>query len=251
MEGTGMEYNMSPDELIYFDETGLCLNQMQDEELVQYAKQGCQRATEILIRRYRSLVESKARAYFLIGADHEDVVQEGLIGLYKAIRDFRFDRLSSFRPFAELCITRQIITAVKTATRQKHQPLNDYVSLYNPLQNNGEESDSCLMEILPDPNALNPEQWILERRIPQTVLRLVRELLSPLEMQVLECYLDGLSYREMSERLNRHTKCIDNALQRIKKKLKQVYEENYGEQSGNSRRKRRVRIAPELEDTSL
>ncbi len=246
------DHMMASDEYSYFDDMRLCIESLQDEELVVYAKQGSQRATEALIKRYRSLVEMKARSYFLMGADHEDVVQEGLIGLYKAIRDYRYDRLCKFRHFAELCVTRQIISAVKAATRQKHLPLNEYISICHPVQNNSnEETDSQLAEILPDPNTLTPEQWILECKIPQAVLRMARELMSELEQRVLDCYLEGLSYREMSERLNRHTKCIDNAIQRIKKKIIQVYQDNYGENSLNGRRTRRTRIAPELEDDTF
>ncbi|MDW8106751.1 MAG: RNA polymerase sporulation sigma factor SigH [Armatimonadota bacterium] len=232
-----------------YDEATLCTAHMADEELVFYAKQGNERAAETLLKRYRGLVESKARLYFLVGADHEDVIQEGLIGLYKAIRDFRYERVHKFRPFAELCVTRQIISAVKAATRQKHIPLNDYVSLYRPLQNHhNDETDSNLTDILPDPNALTPEQWILQRRIPLAVMHMAREKMSELERKVLDFYLDGMSYKQMSEILCRGTKCIDNALQRVKKKLIQVYEENYGDSSQNGRRKRRPRIIPELDD---
>src|SRR4026209_2001105 len=133
-----------------------CFNTMQDEEVVHLAKGGNPGATEFLIMRYRSLVENKAKAYFVMGADHDDVIQEGMIGLYKAIRDFKEDRLSKFRPFAELCVTRQIITAVKTATRQKHVPLNGYVSLNRALS--GESTDASLLDVLPDQVNGNPEQ---------------------------------------------------------------------------------------------
>jgi RNA polymerase sporulation-specific sigma factor len=236
----------------FFDDSNLCFTYMQDEELVYYAKQGSQRAAEILLKRYRSLVEMKARSYFLIGAEHEDVVQEGLLGLYKAIRDFRYDRFHKFRPFAELCVTRQIISAVKAATRQKHIPLNDSISIDRPIQDRASaDADTTLGEMLPDPNALTPEEVILYQRIPMAVLRLAQERMSPLELQVLECYLDGLSYREMSEKLNRHTKCIDNALQRVKKKIVQVYQEYYGEENTAVRRRKRLRIAPELDDNLL
>lgn len=236
----------------FFDDSVLCTAYMADEELVFYAKQGSERATETLLKRYRSLVESKARSYFLIGADHEDVVQEGLIGLFKAIRDFKDAQVHKFRPFAELCVTRQIISAVKAATRQKHIPLNEYISLYRPLQNHhNDDTDSNLGDILPDPNALTPEQWILQKRIPRAVMNMAREKMSDLEKQVLEFYLDGLSYKEMSDRLCRGTKCIDNALQRVKKKLIQVYEEHYGEASQCPRRRRRVRVTPELDDNLL
>lgn len=192
-------------------------NCMQDEEVVHLAKCGNLGATEFLITRYRPLVENKAKAYFVMGADHDDVVQEGMIGLYKAIRDFRSDRLNKFRPFAELCVTRQIITAVKTATRQKHVPLNAYVSLNRSIT--GEASDSSLLDVLPDAGVENPEDAVLSERLPPNLPELVRHVLSDLERQVLQCYLDGLSYREMSDRLQCHTKSVDNALQRVKRKI--------------------------------
>lgn len=190
---------------------------MQDEEVVHLAKSGHLGATEFLITRYRPLVENKAKAYFVIGADREDVIQEGMIGLYKAIRDFRLDRLSKFRPFAELCVTRQIITAVKTATRQKHVPLNGYVSLHRSLT--GEAQDGSLLDVIADETTESPEQAVFEDRLPQNLEELVKHALSDLERQVLRCYLDGLSYREMSDRLDCHTKSIDNALQRVKRKI--------------------------------
>lgn len=181
------------------------------------ARDGNSGATEFLITRYRSLVENKAKAYFVMGADHDDVVQEGMIGLFKAIRDFRNDRLSKFRPFAELCVTRQIITAVKTATRQKHVPLNAYVSLNRSL--NGEMSDGSLLDVLPDQAVQNPEVAVLSKKLPQNLHEMARHVLSDLERCVLRCYLDGMSYREMSEQLKCHTKSIDNALQRVKRKI--------------------------------
>jgi RNA polymerase sporulation-specific sigma factor len=190
---------------------------MQDEEVVTLAKCGNLGATEFLISRYRPLVENKARAYFVMGADHDDVVQEGLIGLYKAIRDFRSDRLSKFRPFAELCVTRQIITAVKAATRQKHVPLNAYVSLNRGL--NGETTDNSLLDVLPDGAIDNPEDNALAIKLPQNLHDVVKHALSDLEQCVLLCYLQGMSYREMSSQLKCHTKSIDNALQRVKRKI--------------------------------
>ncbi|MFZ4508240.1 MAG: RNA polymerase sporulation sigma factor SigH [Fimbriimonas sp.] len=190
---------------------------MQDEEVVNLAKSGHLGATEFLISRYRPLVENKAKAYFVVGADREDVIQEGMIGLYKAIRDFRNDRLSKFRPFAELCVTRQIITAVKTATRQKHVPLNGYVSLHRSLT--GEAQDGSLLDVLPDETSESPEQSVFEDKLPPNLEELVKHVLSDLERKVLRCYLDGLSYREMSGSLDCHTKSIDNALQRVKRKI--------------------------------
>ena len=190
---------------------------MLDEEVVGLAKSGHIGATEFLISRYRPLVETKAKAYFVIGADREDVIQEGMIGLYKAIRDFRVDRLNKFRPFAELCVTRQIITAVKTATRQKHVPLNGYVSLQRTGQ--GESQEASLIDVIADTGGKNPERTILVENLPQNLPDLMKGTLSDLEQCVLRCYLDGLSYREMSSELACHTKSIDNALQRVKRKI--------------------------------
>lgn len=193
---------------------------MQDEDVVVLAKCGSQAATEFLISRYRPLVENKARAYFVIGADHDDVVQEGMIGLYKAIRDFRSDRLSKFRPFAELCVTRQIITAVKTATRQKHVPLNAYISLNRSMT--GEVSDGSLLDIIPDQAVGTPDQTLVTAKLPEDLPEMAKHVLSALEGCVLKCYLGGMSYREMSLELNCHTKSIDNALQRVKRKIGQL-----------------------------
>ncbi len=190
---------------------------MRDEDVVRLARDGDSVATEFLITRYRPLVETKAKAYFVMGADHDDVVQEGMIGLYKAIRDFRSDRLNKFRPFAELCVTRQIITAVKTATRQKHVPLNAYVSLNRALH--ADTADGSLLDVLPDQGVESPEQSLLTRRLPQNLHEVARHVLSDLERCVLRCYLDGMSYREMSAELKCHTKSIDNALQRVKRKI--------------------------------
>jgi RNA polymerase sporulation-specific sigma factor len=187
---------------------------MQEEEVVDLAKCGHAGATEFLISRFRPLVENKAKAYFVVGADREDVIQEGMIGLYKAIRDFRSDRLNRFRPFAELCVTRQIITAVKTATRQKHVPLNGYVSLSRPIQ--AESSDSTLLDVLPGNMNRPPERDQVGR---SDIDDAVAGALSDLERQVLQCYLDGLSYREMSMKLDCPSKSIDNALQRVKRKI--------------------------------
>ena len=190
---------------------------MLDEEVVDLARSGHSGATEFLISRYRPLVETKAKAYFVMGADREDVIQEGMIGLYKAIRDFRVDRLNKFRPFAELCVTRQIITAVKTATRQKHVPLNGYVSLHRT--GTGETQESSLLDVLADQESESPERTALSEKLPQNLQEIMKETLSDLERCVLRCYLDGLSYREMSRELACHTKSIDNALQRVKRKI--------------------------------
>jgi len=198
-------------------EVQLRFHQMRDEDVVVYARRGNRRATEHLMGKYRHLVESKARSYFLAGADHEDVVQEGMIGLFKAIRDFRDDRLARFRAFAELCVTRQIITAVKTATRQKHVPLNGYVSLHCPIMDS--DGDGSLIDCIPDEKVVDPAIWLIERREQRTLHETVEHALSDLESQVLHFYLQGKSYREMSRELHCRTKCIDNALQRVKRKI--------------------------------
>lgn len=196
-----------------------------DEELIEMVHQGNTDALDFLITKYRLLARAKARSYFLIGADKEDIVQEGMIGLYKAIRDFKGDKLSSFRAFAELCITRQIITAIKTATRQKHIPLNSYVSLDKPIFD--EESDRTLMDVLTGAVMDDPEELMIHREEFSYLEEKMGEILSELELQVLALYLDGQSYHEISTELNRHVKSIDNALQRVKRKLERhlVFEE--------------------------
>lgn len=195
-----------------------------DEEIVDMAQQGDGIASEFLLNKYKNFVRSKARSYFLIGADHEDIVQEGMIGLYKAIRDFRPDKLSSFRAFAELCITRQIITAIKTATRQKHIPLNSYVSLNKPLYD--EESDRTLLDVIMEGKNTNPEDLLISQEDLRQIRHKIDEVLSGLEQEVLAAYLDGKSYQEIAKNLGRHVKSIDNALQRVKRKLEKFLEEN-------------------------
>ncbi|MFD1864777.1 RNA polymerase sporulation sigma factor SigH [Planococcus sp. FY231025] len=191
--------------------------EMTDEELVSLVHSGNTEALDFLITKYRHFVRMKARSYFLIGADKEDIIQEGMIGLYKAIRDFRSDKLSSFRAFAELCIIRQIITAIKTATRQKHIPLNSYVSLDKPIYD--EESDRTLMDVLTGNGADDPEELMINNEEFLYMEAKMGEVLSTLEREVLALYLDGQSYQEISEKLERHVKSIDNALQRVKRKL--------------------------------
>ncbi|MDI6894056.1 MAG: RNA polymerase sporulation sigma factor SigH [Bacillota bacterium] len=190
---------------------------MLDEEVVEYARDGCSAALEYLINKYKNFVRSKARSYFLIGADREDIIQEGMIGLYKAIRDFRADKLSSFRAFAELCVTRQIITAIKTATRQKHLPLNSYVSLNKPIYD--EDSDRTLLDVISGSRVSDPEELVINREEFGDIEEKIGEILSDLEWKVLMSYLDGKSYQEIAGDLNRHVKSIDNALQRVKRKL--------------------------------
>mgnify|MGYP001390780579 CR=1 FL=1 len=195
---------------------------LEDEELVKMVQDGDAQALEYLILKYKNFVRAKARSYFLIGADREDIVQEGMIGLYKAIRDFREDKLSTFKAFAELCITRQMITAIKTATRQKHIPLNSYVSLDKPIYD--EESDRTLMDVLSGTSKLDPEILLIHREQFNDIEVKMTEVLSDLERQVLMQYLDGRSYQEISDDLNRHVKSIDNALQRVKRKLERYLE---------------------------
>ncbi|MCI1944670.1 RNA polymerase sporulation sigma factor SigH [Clostridium luticellarii] len=188
-----------------------------DEEVIIEAKKGDVRAQEYLINKYENFVKAKAKSYFLIGADKEDIYQEGMIGLYKAIRDFKADKLSSFKAFAELCVTRQIITAIKTATRQKHIPLNTYVSLNKPIYD--EESDRTLLDVLSEAKVADPEELIISREELNHIQNEIGEVLSNLEMEVLMSYLDGKSYQEIACDLDRHAKSIDNALQRVKRKL--------------------------------
>ena len=194
-----------------------------DEEIALLAQNGNDDAQEFLLNKYKNFVRSKARSYFLIGADHEDIVQEGMIGLYKSIRDFQPERLASFRSFAELCVKRQIITAIKAATRQKHMPLNSYVSLNKPLYD--EESDRTLLDVI-EGRITNPEDLFISQEDLNGIQNQIDQLLSDLERQVLDAFMDGKSYQEIAELLGRHVKSIDNALQRVKRKLFKFLEEN-------------------------
>lgn len=193
-----------------------------DECVAILACQGDTEATEFLINKYKNFVRSKARSYFLIGADREDIIQEGMIGLYKAIRDFKGDKLTSFKSFAELCVTRQIITAIKTATRQKHIPLNSYVSLNKPIFD--EDSDRTLLDILSGIKITDPEELMINQEEYIDIEKKMGEILSSLERKVLMLYLEGKSYQEIAEELRRHVKSIDNALQRVKRKLERYLE---------------------------
>jgi len=193
-----------------------------DEVNVEAVHEGNSDVLEYLINKYRNFVRAKARSYFLIGADREDIVQEGMIGLYKAIRDFRGDKLASFKAFAELCITRQIITAIKTATRQKHIPLNSYVSLDKPIYD--EDSDRTLLDVICGTKVTDPEELIINQEEFSGLEDKMGEILSELERRVLMHYLDGRSYQEIAVDLDRHVKSIDNALQRVKRKLERYLE---------------------------
>ncbi|NLJ84529.1 MAG: RNA polymerase sporulation sigma factor SigH [Halanaerobiaceae bacterium] len=192
-------------------------SRMSDEELIKLVQNGDKYAEEIIIKRYRNFVLAKSRSYFLVGADREDIVQEGMIGLFKAIRDYKVERLASFRAFAELCITRQIITAIKAATRQKHQPLNSYVSLNRPIYD--EESDRTLLDVLKGGKLTDPEELIVSQETYDLIENQIDEMLSNLERDVLQEYLDGKSYQDIAIALDKHVKSVDNALQRVKRKL--------------------------------
>lgn len=195
---------------------------MADEQIVEDARQGDVQALEYIIHKYKNFVRAKARSYFLIGADREDIIQEGMIGLYKAIRDYRADKLSSFRAFAELCITRQIITAIKTATRQKHIPLNSYISLNKPIYD--EDSDRTLLDIISGNTISDPEELVIGKEDFSNIESKIEEVLSNLEWEVLTSYLQGKSYQEIAMDLGRHVKSVDNALQRVKRKLEKYLE---------------------------
>lgn len=213
---------------VYSDELYGEFADMTDEEILLAIKDKNDKvALDYLITKYRNFVRAKARSYFLIGADREDIIQEGMIGFYKAIRDFRNDKLSSFRAFAELCVTRQIITAIKTATRQKHIPLNSYVSLNKPIYD--EDSDRTLLDVLSGAKAADPEELVINHEDFIDIEKKMEEILSDLEWKVLMSYLDGKSYQEIAEELHRHVKSIDNALQRVKRKLEK-YMENRGDE---------------------
>jgi RNA polymerase sporulation-specific sigma factor len=196
------------------------LSELSDEELAYRFQDGRSEALEVLVQRYRRFARAKTRTYFLVGADADDVEQEGLIGLYKAARDFRDDRQSSFRAFAELCITRQVISAIKSATRQKHQPLNRYVSI-SGVRGSDDPAEGAVEEMLDDHRALDPADEVVSQEQIAAIRRSMSESLSTLEVEVLRLYVEGKSYIEIGSHLGRHVKSIDNALQRIKRKLDQ------------------------------
>ncbi len=188
-----------------------------DEGLVRRARAGDGQAMDQIISSYRGFVRLKASAYFLAGGDSEDLIQEGLIGLFKAVRDYRPEREASFRSFAELCVTRQIITAIKTAARNKHTPLNTYVSFSNTRA--GSEQETTLADVLPDDPVTDPINQAISTEELQSLVECLGKVLSPLERQVLAMYLEGRSYEEVAERLECNPKSVDNALQRVKRKV--------------------------------
>ncbi len=196
---------------------------MEDEEVLTYVNAGCRQGMEYLIEKYKPLVRAKARSYFLVGADREDIVQEGMIGLFKAVRDYKPEKQIPFKAFADICITRQVITAVKAATRQKHIPLNSYVSLNKKVFD--EDSDKYLIEVIEEASVTNPEELLISKEEICFIESLVIELLSPFEKEVLRKYLSGITYQEIAKQLNKPVKSIDNALQRLKKKIEKKLQE--------------------------
>ena len=198
-------------------------NSQQDEyDIVLKASKGDKIALEYIIKKYKNFVKAKAKSYFLIGADKEDIIQEGMIGLYKAVRDFDASKTNSCKGFADICITRQIITAIKTATRQKHIPLNSYISLNKPVYD--EESERTLLDIIATSIVTDPEELIISKEELKHIESKMNELLSDLELQVVEYYLNGKSYQYIADKLKRDVKSIDNALQRVKRKLEKHLE---------------------------
>jgi RNA polymerase sporulation-specific sigma factor len=193
--------------------------ELEDLQLVLRARNGDGGALDVLIRRYTGFVRLKASSYFLAGGDSEDLVQEGLIGLYKAVRDFRADKETSFRSFAELCVTRQIITAIKTATRFKHAPLNTYISFSHTPAGQESDSECTLGDALPGPSVNDPSVCVISTEELQSLVFTLGTGLSQLESDALRLYLEGSSYEEMAEDLGCDTKTIDNALQRVKRKI--------------------------------
>ena len=198
-------------------------NSQQDEyDIVLKASKGDKIALEYIIKKYKNFVKAKAKSYFLIGADKEDIIQEGMIGLYKAVRDFDASKTNSFKGFADICITRQIITAIKTATRQKHIPRNSYISFNKPVYD--EESERTLLDIIATSIVTDPEELIISKEELKHIESKMNELLSDLELQVVEYYLNGKSYQYIADKLKRDVKSIDNALQRVKRKLEKHLE---------------------------
>jgi RNA polymerase sporulation-specific sigma factor len=190
-----------------------------DEYLVALAKQGRSEAYDQIVRRYRRFVRVKASSYFLLGGDSDDLIQEGLLGLFKAVRDYKPEREASFRGFAELCITRQIITAVKTATRNKHTPLNSYVSFSQTPAAGGDDGEPTMADLLPGSTVHDPVNQVISSEEIRSLVDCITSALSDLESRVLSLYLDGRSYEDVAERLGCDTKTVDNALQRVKRKV--------------------------------
>jgi RNA polymerase sporulation-specific sigma factor len=210
---------------------GVGIAEQSDEDLLGRYRDGNQPAADVLLSRYRHLARIKARSYFLVGADEDDLVQEAMIGLYKAIRDFSPERQVSFRTFADVCITRQLITAIRTAQRQKHAPLNSCVSLQKPLESE-EGEDRILLDLLSAGDASDPAESVVSSDEIRNIKLAVSEILSDFEMHVLRQYVDGDSYQDIADRLDREVKSIDNALQRIKRKVRQHLQARETEEVG-------------------
>src|SRR6266498_926557 len=192
--------------------------ELDDHYLIALAKQGKKDAYDRIVKRYYGFVRLKASSYFLIGGDADDLIQEGLVGLYKAVRDYRWDRESSFRNFAELCITRQIITAVKTSTRNKHTPLNEYVS-FSQTPASSSDGEPTLDEVIPGPSVHDPVNQVISSEELRSLVGCLSTALSELESRVLALYLDGYSYEQVGDRIGCDCKTVDNALQRVKRKV--------------------------------
>lgn len=190
---------------------------MTDEELVELSKKADETASDELYHRYKSLVRVKARHYFLVGADRDDLMQEGMIGFFKAVRDFDIGKNNSFRPFAEMCIVRQLLTAIKQATRLKHSPLNRYESLYEPVFD--EDSDKQLLDTIGASSALDPQELFIKQEFSKDLEEAINTILTPFEHSVLTLFLEGKSYAQIADELGRTVKAVDNAMQRIRKKL--------------------------------
>ncbi len=204
-------------------DAALDFSQIDDEQVAVIAQKGNEEAIEYLLYKYKNVVRSKARNYFLVGADREDILQEGMIGLYKAIRDYNPNKAASFHGFAELCVTRHIISAVKSATRLKHAPLNSYVSLSRSVFD--DDSDRTLLDVLPPETDQDPQEIYIRQENRMAIESRLTEVLSSFEWEVLNYYLQDKSYREISALLHRQAKSIDNALQRIKHKLEKYLRE--------------------------
>ncbi len=204
-------------------------NQLSDEELIGKIRSSTDaatvlQATDALMERYKELVRSKARTYFLIGADRDDVVQEGMIGLYKAIMDFQPEKDSSFRTFAQLCIVRQILSAIRVSSRLKHLPLNEYISLNRPV-NDEDGKETMMIDLLPDPNSRSPEEILTGMEERRRLDEQINALLSPMEKRVLELFLQGLDYTQIAEKMDKKPKSVDNALQRVKQKISRMLQD--------------------------
>lgn len=206
-----------------WDEEVIGYENRKDEDIIKDIHNGDTLAQDYILDKYKPLVKKKARAFFLIGADREDIIQEGMIGLYKAIRDYQYDRNASFHVFADICISRQIITAIKTATRLKHMPLNSYISLNKPI--NESESDDTYINFIKSEYELNPETLFIGQESKNFIESHIEEILSGFESKVLYEYLQGNSYSQVAKIMNKSEKSIDNALQRVKKKIEKFLQE--------------------------